>query len=115
VLPRGAIGRTPFESSLDVHLGYGRKLGKGTELEVFADVFNVFNRQAVTYVDESYSFDPVNPIAGGGGDDLIWVKVQDWDGNEPADPAPATRNRNFGNAEVRHPPLYARFGARLSF
>jgi outer membrane receptor protein involved in Fe transport len=115
VLPRGALGRTRFESSLDLHLGYGRKLSKGTELEVFADVFNVFNRQDVTYVDESYSYDPVNGIVGGDANDLVWVKAQDWDGNEPDDPTPATRNRNFRHAEVRHPPLYARFGARLSF
>ena len=115
VLPRGAIGRTSFATSLDVHLGYGRKLGKATTLEVFADVFNVFNRQGVTYVDESYSYDPVNPIVGGDEADLVWVKAQDWDGNEPDEPSPATRNRNFRHAEVRHPPLYARFGARLSF
>ena len=54
-------------------------------------------------------------VAGGDGTDLVWVKAQDWDGNEPDDPQSATRNRNFQHAEVRHPPLYARFGARLSF
>ncbi len=115
VLPRGAIGRTRFESSLDLHVAYGKKLGKDTRVEVFADLFNVFNRQEAIYLDESYSYDPVNGIEHGDSSDLVWVKAQDWDGNEPDEPAPITRNRNFGNAEVRSPPFHARFGARLSF
>lgn len=115
VLPRGAFGRTSPDAGLDLHLAYGRKLGKDMQVEVFTDVFNVFNRQATSYPDESYSYDPVNPILGGDGEDLVWAKAQDWDGNELDDPQSPTRNRNFRNAETRTPPLAARLGARLLF
>ncbi len=115
VLPRGAFGRTSVDAGLDLHLSYGRKLGKDLQLEVFTDVFNVFNRQATSYPDESYSYDPVNPILGGDSEDLVWAKAQDWDGNEPDDPQSPSRNRNFRNAETRTPPLAARLGARLMF
>jgi len=115
VLPRGAVGRTPIDTGLDLHLGYGKKLGGGMELEAFTDVFNVFNRQALSYPDETYSYDNVNPIIGGDSEDILWAKAQDGDGNEPEDPTPATRNRNFRNAETRTAPLSARLGVRLTF
>ena len=113
VLPRGAFGRSSAETRLDLHLSYGRKLGKHVALEVFTDVFNVLNRQAPSYVDESYSYDVVNPVLGGDGEDLVFVKTHDWDGNEPDDPTSPTRNRNFRNAETRTQPLAVRLGARL--
>ena len=115
VLPRGAMGRTGFDLGTDVHLGYGRKLADGVELEVFTDLFNVVNRQAPSYLDETYTHDNVNPIVGGDGEDLVWAKTQDGDGNEPDAPLPPTRNRNFRNAETRTPPFMARLGARLTF
>jgi hypothetical protein len=115
VLPRGAFGRSPPDFGLDLHFSYGRKFGKDVQLEVFTDIFNVFNRQAASYIDESYSYDVVNPILGGDGEDLVFAKTQDWDGNEPDDPTSPTRNRNFRNAETRTPPLAARLGARLTF
>ncbi len=115
VLPRGAIGRTEIDAGLDLHLSYGRDLGGGRAIEVFTDVFNVFDRQAAIYLDETYTRDNVNPIIGGDDEDLVFVKTQDWDGTEPDDPTTPTRNRNFRNAELRNPPLTARFGARLTF
>ncbi len=115
VVPRGAMGRTGADTGLDLHLSYGRKLGKGVELEVFTDLFNVFNRQAPSYLDETYSFDNLNPILGGDGEDLLWAKAQDAEGNEPDAPRPPNRNRNFRNAEARTPPFAARLGARMTF
>jgi outer membrane receptor protein involved in Fe transport len=115
VLPRGAFGRSAAETGLDLHVSYGHKLGKDVAFEVFTDVFNLLNRQAPSYVDESYSYDVVNPILGGDGEDLVFAKAHDWDGNEPADPTSPTRNRNFRNAETRTPPVMARLGARLTF
>jgi hypothetical protein len=114
-LPRGAFGRTPIDTGLDLHLSYGHSFGKDTNLEVFTDLFNVFNRQAASYVDETYSYDNVNPVLGGDGEDLVFAKTQDAEGNEPDDPQSPTRNRNFRNAETRNPPFAARLGARLTF
>ena len=115
VLPRGAIGRTPIDAGLDMHFGYARDLGRGMTVEVFTDLFNVVNRQGATYLDETYTQDPINPIIGGDGEDVLWAKGLDWDGTEPVEPVPVARNRNFRNAEVRNPPFMARLGARLTF
>jgi hypothetical protein len=115
VLPRGAIGRTAYDTGVDLHLAYGRDLGRGMRIEAFTDLFNVFDRQGPSYVDETYTLDNVNPIVNGDGSDLLWVKAQDGDGNEPDAPLPPTRNRNFRNAEPRTAPVMGRLGARLTF
>ena len=114
LLPRGSIRRTDFETGLDLHGGYQRPLRYGMSLEVFADVFNVFNDQGTFSVDEDYTYlSNVNPISGGTYEDLIWAKALDEQGLETS--APLTRNPNFGNISARYAPLSARFGVRLTF
>jgi len=123
LLPRGAMGRTDFDWSLDVHLGYARDLGHGMDLEVFADTFNlptIFMEEGVFSVDEQYAgyIDAshpgnANPIVGGEYEDLIWAKNLDESGNETS--VPLGRNRNFGNPVARYTPFYLQLGARLTF
>jgi outer membrane receptor protein involved in Fe transport len=126
LLPRGQLGRTEFDHGLDLHIGYRRHLGKGMDVEVFADIYNVYNRQGTAAVDETYApqfsiaqggiggtEQNANPVSGGTYEDLIWVKVIDRDGNESKDPI--GRNPNFHNASSRYAPAYGRIGARLSF
>ena len=113
VLPRGVMGRTEFDWGIDLHLSYGRKLGKGMELEIFTDLYNVFNNQGTFSVDEDYTFDSMNPIVGGEYEDLIWAKAQSSGGEEES--VPVSRNRNFLNVAGRYSPFSARFGARLTF
>jgi hypothetical protein len=113
VLPRGAMGRTEFDWGIDIHLAYSRKLGKGMELEVFTDLYNIFNDQGTFSVDEDYTFDPMNPIVGGEYEDLVWAKAQTTSGGEQS--VPVARNRNFLNVAGRYSPFSARFGARLTF
>ena len=109
VLPRGEIGRTSFETGLDLHVGYSRLLSKGMDLELFGDLFNVFNDQGTASVDEQYSSaSDSNPIVGGTYEDLIFAKELDT-------PETIERNPNFGNVDGRYPPLSVQFGARLSF
>src|SRR5262249_54412202 len=55
VLPRGAGGRTPFYTQLDLHVSYRRQLSKLFGLEAYWDVFNVANQSAVTAVDAEYT------------------------------------------------------------
>jgi hypothetical protein len=113
-LPRGTIRRTDFETGLDVHAGYERPLRYGMSLELFADVFNVFNDQGTFSVDEDYTYlSNVNPISGGTYEDLIWAKELDEEGVETT--SPVSRNPNFGNVAARYAPLSARFGLRLTF
>jgi outer membrane receptor protein involved in Fe transport len=114
ILPRGEIRRTDFETGLDVHVDYGRDLGRGMKIFVFADLFNVFNDQGTFGVDDNYTyFSNVNPISGGQYEDLIWLKENDTTGVETS--APSNRNPNYGNVSVRYSPFSARFGARLTF
>jgi hypothetical protein len=113
LLPRGAMGRTDFDLGLDLHLSYGRKLGKGMKVEVFTDLFSIFNRQGTYSVSNRYTIDRVNPIVGGEYEDLIFAKAQNTSGGETADPV--GRWRNFLNTTVRYSPFSARIGARLTF
>jgi hypothetical protein len=113
LLPRGEMGRTDSTYGLDLHVSYGRDLGRGMKLEVFSDLFSVFNNQTQATVDQTYTFDPSNPIVGGDYEDLVFAKAQTLDGEETADPV--TRNRNFMQTAARFSPFFARFGARLTF
>jgi outer membrane receptor protein involved in Fe transport len=115
LLPRGEIRRTDFETGLDVHFDYGRDIGKGMKVELFADLFNVFNDQGTFSVDEAYTyFSNVNPIVGGTYEDLIWAKALD-DSNGSETPNPVVRNPNFGNVAGRYSPFQAQFGVRMTF
>ena len=117
VLPRGTIGRTDFEHSLDMHIGYGRDIGRGMAFEIFADLYNIYNRQGTAGVDDTYVLNfpnsAINPIAGGSYEDLIFAKAVDDSGAETSNPV--VRNPNFGNTNQRYRPLSVQLGARLTF
>jgi len=113
VLPRGAIGRSDFDYGLDLRLSYTRRLAHGMSLEVFTNLFNVFNRQGTFRVSQEYTRDSINPIVGGDYEDLVFGKAQSSSGGETSNPI--RRDRNFGNTTVRYAPLSMRLGARLRF
>jgi hypothetical protein len=115
LLPRGTIGRTQFETGLDLHVGYARRLRGRMELELYTDVFNVFNDQGVFGVSDTYTArSSTNPIVGGSYEDLIWAKAND-DSSGAETSEPILRNPNFGNTNARYSPLSVTFGARLNF
>ena len=128
LLPRGELGRSDFDHGLDIHAGYGRNLNKNMKLEVFTDVFNVYNRQGTADVDTTYApyfglpsatnaalglQQNANPISGGTYQDLIWARSI----NQSAATTPQAigRNPDFGNTIARYAPLSVRFGVRLTF
>ncbi|MBC7551347.1 MAG: TonB-dependent receptor [Cellulomonas sp.] len=120
LLPRGQIGRTDFEHGLDVHLGYAKNLRKNTNLEIYADLYNIYNRQGSFGVDDTYApqntrggVQNANPVSGGTYEDLIWVKAINRDGGERQDPI--NRNPNYRNTNRRYAPGYVQFGMRLTF
>jgi len=127
LLPRGQLGRTDFEHGLDVHLGYGKSLGKNMNLEVFLDLYNIYNRQGQAGIDDNYapqfklsapnstsgSEQNANPVSGGTYEDLMWVKTIDSRGNETG--VPIGKNPNFRNTTGRYGPANARVGLRLTF
>ena len=107
VLPRGSGGRTPWITQLDLHVSYKRKLSDLFTGEVYCDVFNVLNQQAVTGVDEEYTFTEVGPVQNG--------KVADLANLKGIGGQPVVVNPNYGSATSFQQPLSMRFGARLSF
>ncbi|MBA3391946.1 MAG: TonB-dependent receptor [Deltaproteobacteria bacterium] len=121
LLPRGTIGRAQFEHGLDIHLGYSRPLPRNMRVEVFLDLYNIYDNQGVAAVDNTYapafrlggSQQSANPVSGGTYEDLIWVKTINGDGVET--PRPIGRNPNFRNTSARYAPAYGRIGARLTF
>src|SRR5207244_11007777 len=52
--PRGALGRGPSDYEADFHFGYPIPVGS-SHATVILDVFNVFNRQAATALDQRYN------------------------------------------------------------
>jgi hypothetical protein len=126
LLPRGELGRTDFDHSVDLHVAYKRKLTEKTAAEIYFDVFNVYNHQGTFGVDETYApfyklsvggtggeQQNANPVSGGTYEDLIWVKEIDSKGNESA--KPIGRNPNFGNTTSRYAPTSAQIGFRVTF
>jgi hypothetical protein len=95
VVPRGEGGRTPDLYTLDLHLAYPIKLGGGN-LELMADVFNLFNQQRAVNVDQRWSTMDEYESAG------LSVDEQ-------------KTNNNWGQPLVYYPPRNIRFGVRLSF
>lgn len=89
---RGAFGRSPTLMNLDGHFSYPFKLGD-YDLEIMLDVFNLFNQQKATEIDQEYSFcsDPTQ--------------------DETAD----CRNPNWGNATAYQSPRNYRVGIKFSW
>ena len=110
LLPRGSGERNPFATSFDLQLAYGRALGGGVGLELFASVFNVFNQQITFRRDEKYTLDVADPISGGDARDLAHAKSEG-----ATDGRVVARNPNFDNATELKLPVSVRLGARLTF
>ncbi|HSE39377.1 MAG TPA: TonB-dependent receptor [Acidobacteriota bacterium] len=52
ITPRGALGRTDSVTNIDIHADYSLTFWKDQRLTVGIDVFNIFNSEAVTDVNE---------------------------------------------------------------
>jgi hypothetical protein len=70
---RGTFGRTPWTSSLDMSFAYLPKFG-AHKLTLQVDVFNVFNQQKVTEVDETRDYSRVTTSANEGRLNLNWKR-----------------------------------------
>ncbi len=107
ILPSGAAGRTPPITQLDLHVGYDQKLGKQARLSVYVDVINALNQQAVTNIDEEYTFSVVSPLLYGRTEDLKRLRADDG--------SPPIVNSNYGQPTAFQAPLLLRLGGRLAF
>lgn len=55
LVPRGSVGRGPSDWESDVQLSYPIRFGGNKRLSLQADIFNLFNRQAISTFDERYN------------------------------------------------------------
>ncbi|PTL78931.1 TonB-dependent receptor [Vitiosangium sp. GDMCC 1.1324] len=124
ILPRGSAGRLPWVHNVDGHVGLGYKLPGNYTVSLSLDVFNLFNFQQVTDVDQVFTYTKVLPIEQNGkpsdldsckdastsGSCLVKVSAT---GN--ATITPADVNPNFKRPIAYQAPRSIRFGAKLSF
>ncbi|XHF12470.1 TonB-dependent receptor [Archangium gephyra] len=62
ILPRGSAGRLPWVHNVDGHIGINQRLSGNYTLSLTLDLFNVFNFQEVTDVDQTFASAEVKPI-----------------------------------------------------
>jgi hypothetical protein len=65
ILPRGSGGRTPWIHDIDTSINVNYRVAKGNTVSITLDVFNLFNFQEVTSVDQTYTTVSVLPVEGG--------------------------------------------------
>jgi hypothetical protein len=120
VLPRGTGGslnqdlsvtqaRSPWVHSFDTRIGYSVRLSKDTSLQASMDIFNLFDFQAATNLDQAYTFSAVLPCAPGG---VAPACVKHSDGT-PFNKSEV--NPNYGKPTQYQDPRQWRFGAKLTF
>jgi len=109
LLPRGAGGRLGLVTTTNLHIA--TTLPRGIEL--IADVFNLFDQDRPTSVDEvylGYRTEGLLPIIGGSQEDLVFLREQ-----RGGDEVPVHRSPSYGLPLSRQPPLTAAIGVRARF
>ncbi len=134
VLPRGAGGRLPWRHAINAKVGARYRISKDNVVEFTADVFNMFNFQAVTAVDQSITSSDVLPFQTSAKDPqaaacLAGNDLPQCAGDNTAIDTPSTDpdsgqfikltkdelNANFKQPTAYQAPLSVRFGLRFSF
>jgi hypothetical protein len=105
ILPRGSMGRTPFVTRFDLHLGYRSSLSGKLSAEAFLDIFNLFNQRTVLTQDQEYTADFVTPIPGETKADL----------NNLTATGAVHANPNFLMPTSYQAPISGRLGLRVFF
>jgi len=104
VLPRGSGDRLPWVTSIDLSVGYEVEVTESFKLNFMVEIFNLFNFQAPTSQDETYTNSDVAPIRNGKKGDL--AGMNDLYGD------PVEVNPNFGKTTSYQAPRTFRFGVR---
>jgi len=126
IFPRGYGGRMPMITQVDIKGALEYVISAPYTLRFSIDVFNLFNSQPATAVDQNYTFDAVLPIANGvckskngaeGNNPIAGVQSDCPDINylRTTDGRPVTVNKNFGRATSYLAPLQMRFGLTFTF
>jgi hypothetical protein len=108
LIERGSGDRLPWTFSADLRLAYQVPIARGMKIALTVDVFNVFNFQTLSEIDQRYTASDVRGVQGGRLRD-----VTNADGT-PFDAA-TQKNPNFGNATSYQAPRIFRFGVKGTF
>ena len=114
VFPRGSGGRLPWQHTIDVNGALNFRFSSTTVLTLSVNVFNLFNFQQVTGVDENYTHFPqgVSPVPNGNPSTDKGKIVDDITG---AALKPSQVNPQFLQPTAYQPVRQVRFQARMSF
>lgn len=64
LVPRGSLGRGPSDWDADLNITYPVRFGGVKKLDLVANIFNLFDRQAITQLDQRYNLSSDPPCAG---------------------------------------------------
>jgi len=119
VLPRGSSGeRTPWVHSVDSNVGLTYRLGGSKAVSLTVDVFNLFDFQAATRVDQNYTYASVLPVTTAVEPGKLTpdrVTKIDEDTGTQAPLRAEDLNRNFKKPIEYQAPRQVRLGLRYSF
>ncbi|MBU8896451.1 TonB-dependent receptor [Corallococcus sp. M34] len=123
ILPRGSAGRLPWVHDIDAVVGVARRLSGPYVLSASLEVFNLFNFQQYTSVDQTFTFTRVYAIEQGGKpEDLTACAHEETQGackviststNAPI--GTSDINPNFKRPNEYQAPRVIRLSAKLSF
>ena len=133
VLPRGSGGRLPWRHAINAKAGVSYRITKDNVVQFTADIFNMFNFQAVTSVDETltnadvlpFVTNDANPQAAAclSGNNLPQCQMKNADGvailpittPDGSNITAADLNPNFKRPTGYQAPISVRFGIRFTF
>jgi hypothetical protein len=117
VLPRGVGGRTPWTHRFDSRISYDLKLTDTNTLSVGVDIFNLFNFQETTAVDETYTSATILPLPNGTKESLDKAVAEGRiiDQDQGTAFTKDGVNPNFGKPVAYQAPRNVRFGVRFTF
>ena len=112
VLERGSGPRLPWTHSVDVQAGYGFYFSQDFNLSAMVAVYNVFNFQETTQIEQRFTNSDVLPVVGATSPGAL-TQVKTPDGT-PFNPV-TERHPNFGRAVRTQEPLLLQLGVRATF
>ncbi len=126
ILPRGSAGRLPWVHNVDGHVGINQRLTGNYTLSLTLDVFNLFNFQQVTDVDQTFTTAEVKPIELNGkpsdvdscltpGNPACRIYLASSTAENPVTISASDLNPNFKRPIAYQAPRSIRFGLKLSF
>jgi hypothetical protein len=129
VLPRGSGGNLPWRHAINLKASVNYRISKDNQIGFSVDVFNLFNFQAVTAVDQTLSEADLLPynvpagqtaqvaacFAGNNPNCVSGIKKYDSDTGKVVGATASDFNPNFKQPTAYQSPISVRFGLNFKF